>query len=359
MKEFPILYKYTSKGQPQQWQIIVKDNYYFTREGIVGGVITESQPTYCTGKNLNKSNETSEEAQALLEAMSKHQKKLDNHYNEVLQKERSFFEPMLAHEISKYEKLLFTVSTYIQPKLDGVRCISQNSTLMSRNGKPYLTCPHLYQDEVVLDGELYNHDYKDNFNELISLIKRTKPSQEDVSKTADQVDMWCYDFPTHKGIFSERYKALTEWLYNQENKSYRLVPTYKVHNLNDIIKRHEQFIMEGFEGSIIRLDLGEYEFKRSKQLLKKKDWMDDEFEIVNVIEGEGNKMGMVGSITCKLPNGTEFNSNMKGSWEYSSEVFTNRKLYVGKKATIKFQNYTPDGIPRFPYIIKIDRESYE
>lgn len=359
--EFPVLYKYTSSGQPQQWQIFVEGNSYFTEEGIVNGVITKSLPTICTPKNLGKSNETTGEQQALLEANAKQKKKLEKHYNIVLQEERSFYEPMLAHDVEKYKSLLFTVDTYIQPKLDGVRCISQNNKLMSRNGKPWLTCPHLHQNEVILDGELYNHNYHDNFNELISLIKRIKPTPEDIESAKKNVKLYVYDFPEYEGKFSDRMKAFDKWMEKTGDGMEGITPVtaYKVNSWEDIQKMHEKFISEGYEGSIIRLDLGNYEHKRSKQLLKYKDWKEDEYKIVEILEGEGNKVGMVGSITCKLPNGKTFNSNMKGSFEYSKEVFDNKKNYVGKTATVKYQNLTPDGVPRFPYVIKINRESYE
>lgn len=168
---FPVLYKYDSKGKVQQWQIFVEVDSFYTVEGQTGGKLTTSKPTVCKPKNIGKSNETTGEQQAKLEAASRHQKKLDNHYNIELSEQRSFYEPMLAETLEDYTKLLFTVRTFIQPKFDGVRAISKGNLLTSRGGKTWVTCAHLHQDEVVLDGELYNHIYKDNFNGLTSLFK--------------------------------------------------------------------------------------------------------------------------------------------------------------------------------------------
>ena len=364
-KSFPILFKYDTRGRIQQWQIHVKDDHFWTEEGIKGGAITTSLPTYCKAKNIGRANETTPQEQALAEAQSKWQKKVDKGYNEVLTDKKKFFEPMLAHEVSKYEKLLFTVPTFIQPKLDGLRCISQDNTLMSRNGKPYLACPHLHQDRFTLDGELYNHEFHDDFNKIVSLCKKQKPTAEELKESMQKVQFWAYDMPEIEGEFSERYKAL-EKAINELKKAqgkcpYKLVPTYRVHNQADVEKYHEKFLEDGYEGSILRLDLGEYENKRSKQLLKKKDFVDEEFTIVGAEEGEGGRAGTIGYFIMahdKIKDKT-FKSNVKGDFEYLADVWKDRKKYIGTKATVKYFNRTPDDVPRFPYIIKLNREEYE
>ncbi len=360
VKTFPLLYKYTAKGQIQQWQIFAESDQFWTEEGIQGGTITKSKPTVCKSKNVGRSNETTPEEQAIAEAQAKWQKKIDGGYNETLTAEKKFLEPMLAHELSKYEKLLFTVPTFIQPKLDGLRAINQDNTLMSRNGKPYLACPHLYQDKVTLDGELYSHDYKNDFNKIVSLCKKQKPTDKELEESADKVQFWAYDWPD-EDVFSKRYNALKIWVATQPNKSIRIVPTFQVKNQKEVESYHEKFLEEGFEGSILRLDLGGYEYKRSKQLLKKKDFVDEEFKIVGAEEGEGGRAGTIGFFVMahdKVANKT-FKSNVKGDFDYLAEVWKDRKKYIGTQATVKYFNRTPDDVPRFPYIIKLNREEYE
>jgi ATP-dependent DNA ligase len=359
-KTFPLLLKYTQKGQIQTWQITAEDDHFFTEEGIQGGTITTSKPTICKAKNVGRSNETTPEQQALAEAQAKWQKKIDGGYNEILTDEKKFFEPMLAHELGKYEKLLFTVPTFIQPKLDGLRAVNANNTLMSRNGKAYLAAPHLYQDKVTLDGELYNHKYHDDFNKIVSLCKKQTPTKEELQESKDVVQMWVYDFPDHEGKFSDRLIALKRWLAANPNPNLVLVPTYEVKNQKDIDRYHDQFLEMGFEGSIIRLDLGNYEKKRSKQLLKKKDFIDEEFVILDAIEGEGGRAGTIGYFVMKHDKKDKtFKSNVKGDFEYLATIWNERAKYIGTKATVKYFNRTPDDIPRFPYIIKLNREEYE
>ena len=360
-KEFPVLYKYTSKGQAQQWQIVTMGDAFYTIEGIVGGKLTQSLPTYCIAKNVGKKNETSAEDQAEKEAAAKYKKKKDSGYNEVLTTEKNFFEPMLAEKFEDRKDLLFTVRTFVQPKLDGLRADSFANTLMSRNGKPFLSCPHLYQNKVRLDGELYNHQLKDDFNKIVSLCRKGKPTKADIEDAAHMVEFWAYDFPEHKGVFSERYKALRAWINLNPNKKIKVVPTFEVFSQEDIDKYHARFLEEGFEGTIVRLDLGEYENKRSKQLLKYKNFVDTEFEIVGYEEGEGGRTGTIGKFIMKhdTKDGVTFKSNVKGNFDYLKQVWKNRDSYIGKTATVKHFKRTPDDIPRFPYVIKIAREDYE
>lgn len=346
----PILYKYTTRGQVQQWQIVCPpyENYYYTIEGIKDGKLTTSEPTYCSGKNIGKSNETSDEQQTENEALAKWEKKVRSGYNEVLTKEKKFFEPMLAHEFSKYSKLLFTVRTFIQPKLDGVRCYMNGNQLMSRKGTKIVSCPHLNL-MFGLDGELYNHDLHDDFNKIISLTRKTKPTQEEIQEAAEKVQFWAYDYPelSHH-VFSERYALLTRLI--QENDfggKIKLVPTYEIKSMEELHEYHAKFIAEGYEGSIIRLDLGPYENKRSKQLLKYKDFQDREWEIIDVLEGQGNRAGCANMLVIRLESGVICKPTMTGTEEFMRRVLRDKDIVIGKQATIKFFGYTEDGSLRF------------
>lgn len=366
--EYGILYKYTQKGQIQQWQIFAEGDHFWTEEGIKGGAITKSKPTVCKGKNQGKSNETTPAQQAEKEALAKWQKKVDSGYNAVLTDEKKFFEPMLANEYDE-EKIDWSKGVYVQPKLDGLRCINDGKSLMSRNGKPFYADHLLHGDDVVLDGELYNHKFKDDFNSIVGIFKRKNKTAEELKECEEKGQMWVYDFPSTEGTFSERYDELTKWFEELPPKAilkYRLVPTFKVTSHKEVKKYHKKFKDEGYEGTIVRLDKP-YENKRSKNLLKFKDWQDKEFKIIGYEEGEGGRAGTIGKFVLDFPEGEgskTFSSNVKGKHTYLAEIWKNKETYVGKMATVEFQNYTPvkdgkGGVPRFPYVIKIDREEYE
>jgi DNA ligase-1 len=356
---FPTLYTYTTTGKIQEWTICVKGNAFWTTEGIKDGKLTTSEPTICEGKNIGRANETTTEEQALREAQSKYQHKLDKGYNEVLTYEKKFFEPMLAQKYEKYAELCFKKATFIQPKLDGLRCINESGTMTSRNGKPYVSVQHLTQHITLLDGELYSHEYKHDFNKIVSLCKKTKPTPQDIKESTVMIEFWAYDLPEHQGVFSERYKELQKVVDNLGNPKIKIVPTYQVHEKEDIERYHTQFLEEGYEGSIIRIDLANYENKRSKQLLKKKDFFDGEFEIVNVEEGKGNRSGTAGNVILKLKDGRTFGAGIKGTRDFVREVLLHKNSLIGKTATIKYFQETPDGIPRFAVATQIDRFGYE
>jgi len=345
------LYKYSSKGQAQQWEIVVIGDSYHTIEGIVGGKLTTSDPTVCVGKNLGKANETTPEQQAIAEAAARWQKKLDKGYNQELTHDKKFFEPMLAHEYSQYKDLLFTVPTYAQPKLDGIRAVKKNK-LDSRNGKPIVSCPHLEGDGPTLDGELYNHELKADFNKIVSLVRKTKPEKEDLKESEGIVQYWVYDYPDHVGVFSARYLALQAELAKDKYSPSKFVtvPTYPINSIEELHDIHARFIGDGYEGTIIRLDLGEYENKRSKQLLKYKDFMDAEFRIVDVTPGLGNRSKCAGRLVCELEDGRTFGCSMTGNLAFMRKVLEDREIVIGKQVTVKFFQMTPDGVPRFPVL---------
>lgn len=363
MKQWPILYKYTNRGQVQQWQIIAdKDNFY-TIEGIQNGKLTTSLPTYCKGKNIGKKNETTNEQQAILEAAAKHQKKIDSGYNEVLTHTKNFFQHMLAHECV-IEKLDFErEEIFAQPKLDGLRGDNYENAITSRNGKPYLSVPHLYQNDVRLDGELYNHAYCDDFNKIVSLCKKQKPTVEELEESKELVKFYAYDFPDHEGGFEERYRALSEYVKNSKNPYIVLVETIRVKSVEHLKELHANWLALGYEGTIVRLNKP-YENKRSKNLLKYKDFTDAEFTIIGAVEGEGGRAGTIGKFLMQDSEGRQFKSNVKGNFDYLRELWRDHKSYIGKTATVKYFQLTPEteeggGVPRFPYIIKIAREDVE
>ena len=344
---FPKLFKYTTLGQVQQWQIFTSGDAYWTEEGI--HEITKSDPTICIGKNIGKSNETTPQYQAELEALAKWDKKVKQGYNEVLTKDKKFFQPMLAFDLAKYEKLLFTVPTFIQPKLDGVRCYMDKS-IYTRTGDRIVSCPHLEASLIGLDGELYNHELKEDFNKIISLVRKSKPTTNDLKESEQMVQYWVYDYPyLADKVFSERYKGLKNDFKNFPS-NYKLVPTYPVYTKEDIEVYHEKFLEEGYEGSILRLDLGGYENKRSKQLLKYKNWIDDEFTILDVHLGTGNRSDVANTLSVQLPNGVICKPTMTGTYEYMKSVWDNKDKVIGKQATVKYFGVTPDGNLRFPTV---------
>ena len=369
--KLPTIYKKTKTGKVQEWTIEVKGNQYRTISGHTDGEKITNEWTDCDVKNAGRSNATTANEQALKEAEAKRKKKLESGYFESIKdiNKTKYFEPMLAQ---KYEDHEINYPVFSQPKLDGIRCIVTKDGMFSRNGKAIISAPHIRENlekffkdypNAILDGELYCDKFANDFNKICSLVKRTKPTTEELQESADSIQYWVYDAPKigildQSDSFYRRYELVSDALTKRKYKSIVIVTTLKVNSEKELTQTYEMYVEQGYEGQMVRLDRT-YENKRSKHLLKRKEFMDEEFEIKQVVEGEGNRKGTAGYMVFQNKNGRTFKSNIKGDFTYLTQLLKDKNKLVGKKATIKFFNYTPDEVPRFPYVIAIDRDSYE
>jgi DNA ligase-1 len=342
----PNIYKRDTTGKTRVWAQEIQGAEYRTIAGIQGGNLVTSGWTACVGKQGRSNYE-----QAEFEVSAAYKNKLTREYHETLEAISDgahFFKPMLAQTYSGWPGIC-----YAQPKLDGARCIATKDGLFSRQGKPFVSVPHIWQalshlfrthPDMVLDGELYNHDLKDDFGQIMSLVRQSKPTAEDLAKSADLIQYHIYDIPSASN-FSERLDWM-EFIVVEGAWLIKLVPTNRLDTpeLADTI--HAQYLALGYEGSIYRLDTP-YEQKRSKGLLKRKEFVTDEFKVLAIEEGLGNWAGVAKKITCELPDGRTFGAGIKGTRERAAELLNE----THSVATIRFFEYTPDGIPRFPVAI--------
>jgi DNA ligase-1 len=356
---FNSIYKRAVNGKINQWTVEVEDNQYRTISGYHDGVQTTSEWTVCEGKNIGKKNETTPAQQAMAEAEALYRKRKELGYFEDINDcdKQVYFQPMLAKDWNN-EKGKVKYPIFTQPKLDGIRCIVKSDGMWSRNGKPIVSAPHIFESlkplfesnpDLIFDGELYADKYSNDFNAICSIVKKTKPTQQDLLDSANVIQYHIYDLPSHDDVFTSRYKAL---LSLKLPKTCVVVATEQVDHINDVFGYYEDYIATGYEGQMLRLD-NHYENKRSKSLLKHKSFIDEEYTILDIVEGVGNKTGMVGSFVFKNKAGKTFNSSPKFNWEVCTEMWNNRHELIGKEATVKYFNLTPDGVPRFPYVIAI------
>ena len=241
--------------------------------------------------------------------------------------------------------------------------------MFSRNGKPIISAPHIFDSvkplfetnpDLVFDGELYADKFANDFNKIVSLVKKTKPTADDLKESKELIEYHIYDLPSSDKNFIQRAYDLAILFETRKelHPHCRIVETYKVPSEDVVTELYEKYVEEGYEGQMLRLD-GKYENKRSKNLLKHKSFVDEEYTILDICEGEGNRTGTAGYMVFETADGKPFKSNVKGTWEQTAEMLKNKKQLIGKQATIKYFNLTPDGIPRFPFVINIDRNSYE
>ena len=266
------------------------------------------------------------------------------------------FNVMLAHPVGKKE---FDKDSFIQPKLDGVRCYITKDGAFSRNHKQFMNAQHILDElvplfakypHVVLDGELYNHNYKDNFNKIISLVRKQTPSDAERNE-AKVIQFHNYDIfmpETPDNSFRYRNESIKN-LHKEFTLQYcKTVETYNVQS--DVTARlmYYQFTTkQGYEGAILRNNKP-YEQKRSYNLQKYKEFHDTEATIIGWVEGQGKRTGTIGKFLARDANGIEFGMPVMDKMPVLEKMYDIAEWYIGKTATFTYFQRTPSGSYRHP-----------
>ena len=354
------LYKRDSKGKIRIWTVEVGYNNEDVAgirsvSGLVDGEKITSVWNMSKAKNVGRANATTAKGQAKFEAQAQWTKKADKEYfaNEKDVDSYELFKPMLAHDFTKTP----VESGYTQPKLDGIRCVVDKNGMHTRGGKPINSCPHIWESvkhiikdnpNVVLDGELYNHELKADFQKIISLVRKVKCRPEEIAESAELVEYHIYDMFDHSDedmVFTDRSQWLAD---NVAGNKIVLVKTTKCNNTAKIDKMYGTYTQAGFEGQMVRQN-NKYECKRSKGLLKRKEFITDEFDVVGVEEGQGAWTGYAKKFTLKLPDGRTFSSGVRGSQAQLKALLEAKQK--PNWATCRFFELSNDGVPRFPVVI--------
>lgn len=362
MKEREKLYKIDTKGNIRIWWIQYTDEAYRTCSGIQSGAIVESGWQYPTEKNVGKVNATTVAEQVISEVDSKYEARMyQGKYHpsiEEAKKGAKFIECMLAEKFNP--KKTNDYPYYSQPKLDGVRCLVSEDGMQTRNGKAFVSSPHIREalesffeiyPDFILDGELYNHDLKSDFEKIISLARKTKPTKEDLAESREMVQYHVYDVITPEPMtYEERMKFLQDNVSNLFS-SIHVVPTVIVNDLEEAEAKLGEYLEAGYEGQMLRKSDSPYEHRRSRSLLKHKMFEDGEYVITNLIEGKGNWQGYCKAVEIRLPDGSTQQSGMRGNFEFAKKLLEEKDQYIGTEVTIRYQNKTSDGKLRFPVVV--------
>ena len=269
--------------------------------------------------------------------------------------------PMLAYKVDK-KPVDWSENVFIQPKLDGVRCViklgdNNEVQAFSRTGKPWLNIAHITNSlhyfftqhpDIILDGELYNHDLRDDFNKIISLVRKTKPTPSDRDEASKLVQFHCYDYI--ETILNENYSYRMDQLNTSDMYSYCVKHVYTTRITQDQANiQHQANLDEGYEGSILRLDKP-YQCKRSYNLQKFKDFHDTEATIVGYVDGKGKRTGTLGKFLMQDDDGVKFGCPPGKGYNYKmlADMLTNIHNYIGKRATFTYFERTKAGSYRHP-----------
>ena len=358
----PTLYGKDTSGKTKQWSASIFTNgsiaRYTVEYGQVDGKIQSTSRDFTEGKNIGKANETTPLQQCTNEIKKKwSDKKEKERYAEEEESDNTQTKifPMLAHVYDPKSKTKvknpIVYPCFVQPKLDGLRCLiyMANGTIVtqSRTGGIFTTMDHIKAGlkpffdvwpTVILDGELYTNKYP--FEELVGLIKR---KQVDDPRIA-QVHFHIYDIVSLEG-YAERRQFILE---NRRlfPATFEIVKTEEAIKIEDFKTKFAEYVQEGYEGIMLRNKKGPYVSNRSHDLQKYKEFEEDEFVIVGFKEAEGRDSGTV-IWRCATKTGDEFDCRPVGSVEHRKALFQNARKNIGKLLTIKYQELSEKGIPRF------------
>lgn len=386
----PTLYNTTiGTTRTKQWSVSVLDNSnntftIHTEHGITGGRQVSHDTIITEGKNKGKKNETTPQHQAILEAERDWAKKVKQGYGEQMvvedQKEKSkqkkekigkLLKPMLANEFDMEKEKSTQFPVFIQPKLDGVRCLiykgedgqiifqSRQNTIYEEFGHLLPELQHLIsqisdQEGLILDGELYTHGIQ--FEKITSMVRSSKGKRKNI----EELNYHIYDcfysgdsnLSKNQMPYSERYQVLKSAFGDTIYSKLILVETTIANSKRDIEDFHTHYtnLINPYEGVMIRTLNGAYKQQgRSKDLQKYKKFMDEEFEVIGHHEGTGGHAGIaIFECTSNVNKEKIFSVTMQGTLESKRKMMENVRDYYGKMLTVKYQEKSDEGIPRFP-----------
>ena len=391
MSDFPPLCGEATTGKTKVWSIRVfermSQGVIQTTHGYLNGKMQVNEKVISQGKNIGKKNETSPIEQAISEARATWVKKIESGYAESILATMSVDEkeeesgvhdatqskaqsetqskaqnavrgkginaevplPMLAHDYHKRGKsALFPC--FVQPKLDGTRCVGiPGNGLFSRLRKSFPHMEHILSElhqlppEIILDGELYSSTL--TFQEIVGLVKKETLRDGDAEKQR-QIQFHVYDIIADMP-FQNRLANLKLLFQRHKFQHLVLVPTEVCESEEKMKEKHAEYVLSGYEGIMLRTKLGVYKHSRSVDLLKYKEFFDDEYEVVGFEQGQGLEEGCVIWV-CRTAEQKTFHCRPRGTRESRSELFQQGADYIGKKLTVRFQELTDERIPRFP-----------
>lgn len=344
-----VLYIKDNRGVMREWAISCADDKIIIRYGQIGGAMQYQTEHVDAGK----ASRTHEE-QMMSRMASRIGKQRDKGYTpwkaEAEKADRPVNQlglpkPMLAHPIAKVKDINYE-GAVTQPKFDGNRCLIYNDggeiKAYSRNGKQITAIEHILQEIrippwVIMDGELYAHGF--NLQKIVSWIKRKQPNTM-------RIHYHWYDVVAPDLTYNER-SALIGTLPTGDY----VQPVYgdSIASYEDVLTNFRRYRRDGYEGAILRWgDTGYEDGKRSKSLVKIKEWHDDEFIVLDVIP---SREGW-GILICELQDKTgTFRVSAPGDMYQKEWALKNKDQFIGRHVTVEYANLTTDGIPFHPVAI--------
>lgn len=356
---FPKLTKRDAQGVPRFYWATVEGPVYRTHSQKTStGRVISSSPTVPRRQSIRSAHE-----QAKFEVEALYRKRDRLGWEQVGKKRvergkdpHKYYMPMLAH---KYPHLRPKLPCFAQPKLDGIRCLVTRHGLWTRKNVEITSVPHLRRQAIAylerhgdnmaaLDGEIYVHGL--DLHTISGLARRKRPSAESM-----QLQLHIFDCEEKwRSPFETRHQRLKK--PREDEPDIRLVQTEWCESQEDMDYLHQRWVRQGYEGSMYRDRDAFYESKRTKFLLKRKDFQEKEFLIIGIREGNGAWRGCAKAIDYVDERGETFESNVRGTQAYLRTVLRDAHKIIGSMGTVRYFNLTPDRkVPYLPVTVNLDR----
>lgn len=363
------LFYHDTKGKLRSWQAETEGDRYRVIAGLEDGKKVTSAWKVAKPKNIGKKNATDGAAQCLAEVDALYIKNAKKGWAiTVDQITTPYIKPMLAYDITDLTKPInFTKKVFVQPKLDGFRCIISRDGIKSRDGERFFNCDHIaekffkfflqHTDIIALDGELYNHILKDDFSRIQTLLRTQTATAELIAEARRVIQFHCYDVITEIPLTFDRRQLLLEMVLPVDDN---VIPvnTAEVISMEQINLLKIAAEKDGYEGVMIRIN-DIYHNKRTKSLIKFKRLKDAEFTIDDVNEGTGNWAGYAKTVTITLENGIKCYPTVKGNREFAKQLLDEKDYWIGKKVTVEYDSVGSKGSLRFCQAVKFHHGDLE
>lgn len=269
---------------------------------------------------------------------------------------------MLApNEIADITKVKYPL--YVQPKLDGYRCIYHSGAMWSRSGKSFANehIPEYFNsvfgiNDYTLDGEIYAPGY--TFNQLQTIMNNhTAPLPAGLKYFIyDCMPTGQWDAQKCPKPYSDRLKQLQKVVaYIGDHKKVIAIANDKVSTSKEVVDLYKGYLENKLEGVMLKDPEGLYRWKRvtvkSGEMLKVKPYTTEDLEVTGIYEGEGKHEGVAGGVVVNFNGvavscGSGFDdATRKAMAELPSD-------YIGKTAEIRYLEVTEDGSLRHPSFIR-------
>ena len=279
---------------------------------------------------------------------------------------KGMMKPMLCKVLDKTDKKLTDKNWIASYKIDGVRVLiyyKEGKVLTaSRGGQDYnIPATYIRQDpyiislfkehpNLILDGEIYRHFWP--LSKISGLCRK-----EELEEDHKELKLYCYDILDESKTFKERLKTLNA-IRSSCPKDSRLVviDQIPVSGLDNIMALHNKAVSEGYEGLVVRDPDATYKCgARNSNMMKIKEFSDDEFEITGIAEGLREEDMC---FTLKTREGYPFKAKPMGTREDKQWYREHIDSLIGKFGTVKYFGFTKTEcpVPNLPVLKSIRLE---